>query len=479
MQARSVLSGSAGRPGRGPEAPPAASGTATRPAAEAAPDFFERVRTSPLLTLILVLLMLVPIELSIRAGPLSLPWYRAILLVVAIPVFVQATRLRFAAFDWCMLVHALWTVLAMLLKRGGGGIEPGGSYLVETLVVYLVVRLVMTRPGHFTAVPRIMVVLMAPVILLAIPEALIVHRHFVHDIARQLTGYYYDVPMETRLGMLRAAATFEHPILYGLFCATPVALAWVTARSRARAITMTAVLCGGTVLSGSSAPMLVMAISVLLLIGERLSRNIPGRFRLLMGFTAFCFVFLEVFSNRGFFQVIAQELTLNPWTGYYRVLIWENGIDDVLANPFFGIRPEEWTRPAWMTPSIDNNWLLLGMKGGFPGVLLLLAAMGLIWFRLYRRDPVPHEFDRIRFGWSCVALALLLGGSTVAFFGKMQPFFFVLLGYGAALAHLDFAAGTEARRPDAHLGTHPAAQPDPGAPPAGGDDGQTRRRTWL
>lgn len=397
------------------------------------------------MVLLLLTLMLVPVELSVWVGSIRLPWYRAILLAAALPVFLQATRLRFAAFDYCMIAHVLWTVLGMLLKRGAGGIEPAGSYLVETLVVYLAVRLVLTRPGHFTALPRLIFVMLVPAILLAVPEALILHRHLVHDIAGQLTGFSYWVGYEYRLGMLRAASTFEHPILYGLFCASIISIVWVAARSRVAAVVMTAILCGGTILSGSSAPLLVMAVQLACLVGERISRHIPGRFRLLVGFTVFCFVFITIFSDRGVFQIIAQELTLNPATGYYRLLIWTNGIGDVLANPVFGIRPEDWTRPSWMSPSIDNNWLLLAMKGGLPGIFLLLAAMCLIWWRLYHRGSVPQVFDRIRFGWSCVLLALFLGGATVAYFGKMQPYFFLLLGYGAALAHLGM--GPSAQEP--------------------------------
>jgi hypothetical protein len=281
------------------------------------------------------------------------------------------------------------------------------------------------------------------------------------------------VGTEFRMGMMRAASTFEHPILYGLFCASAISLVCVTARSQAAAITMAAVLCGGAVLSASTAPLLVMVTQLALLLGERLSRGVPGRFRLLVGFGVFSWLFLTVFSNRGPVGIIATGLTLNPQSGYYRILIWEHGIDDVLAHPFFGIRPEDWTRPIWMTASVDNHWLLLGMRGGFLGPLLVLAAMWLIWRRLYRRGPapasVPAIYDRLRFGWSCTALALVLGGATVAYFGKMQPFFFLLLGYGAALAHLQLAAPV------------PAApmRSGPDEAHAAGDPGPPKRRTVL
>jgi hypothetical protein len=331
-------------------------------------------------------------------------------------------------------------------------------------------RLALTRAGHFTALPRLIFLLMVPPIILAIPEATTLHSHLVHDIAKSLTGFHYPVGYEFRMGMLRAASTFEHPILYGLFCASTISLVWVTVRNQAVAITMVAVLCGGVVLSASTAPLIVMVTQLIFILGERLSRSIPGRFKLVVGFAVFAWIFLTLFSNRGPVGIIATGLTLNPQSGYYRILIWEQGIDDVLANPIFGIRPEDWTRISWMTPSVDNHWLLLGMRGGFAGPILLIAAMYLIWRRLYRRGPATRDFDRIRFGWSCVALSLLFGGATVAYFGKMQPFLFLLLGYGAALAHLETGAApvpAETRR----------SQPEEAQ--ATGDGGPPKPRTYL
>jgi hypothetical protein len=121
------------------------------------------------------------------------------------------------------------------------------------------------------------------------------------------------------------------------------------------------------------------------------------------------------------------------------VLIWNQGIDDVLRNPLLGFREETWTRLFWMKPSIDNFWLLQSMRGGIPSTLFLLASM-----LLMARTMVHKTFDRdidpevaaLRRGCLYMQLAFFLCGSSVHFFDKVQPFFALMLGFTAAVNRL-------------------------------------------
>ncbi|WP_306145394.1 O-antigen ligase family protein [Roseibium sp. MMSF_3412] len=390
-----------------------------------------------LVFLLLSLMILVPIELSIRAGSLFLPLYRALAFLLTFYVifkfFEQRKQLRI--FDNLILIQGFWFLACEILKRGSAGFEPGVSYFVETVTPYFVIRFLLKSPGQLFAFPNLVFILMIPAILLAFPEAVILQERFVHDIARSISGYYYWIQEDYRLGMLRAASIFEHPILYGLFCSSMISLVFATAKTNVSGVFKSAVLAFGCILSASSAPILTMIIQLAFLVGERCSRFLQHRAMLLIGSCAFVFTALSFLSNRGPIGIIATSLALNPQSGYYRIHIWENGIDDVLANPFIGIRPEEWTRPGWMSPSIDNNWLLVAMKGGFPGIILILMILYLIMRKLYAHDKVSQRLDGLRQALCFTFISLFLAGATVAFFGKMLPFFFILLGYGGAVAH--------------------------------------------
>jgi len=402
-----------------------------------------------ILVVLLALMVLMPIELSLRAGTLFIPWYRLLLLVVAIPVVIRIVtgKVELKLFDWFIIAHCFWLFSAEMIKRGSSGIQPGFVFLLETMVSYLLIRCYMTKPGHFSAFARTLFVLLCIAIVLAIPEAILLKERYIHNLASQITGYLYNFQQDYRLNMLRAASTFEHPILFGLFCSCTIGLIWSTTKKGGLRNVKTAILFLGVILSASSAPILTAIVQTMLVIAERVTRHIKLRLRILVSLVIIIFTVLSIFSNRGPFGIIATSLALNPQSGYYRILIWEYTIDDVMRHPIIGFLPEQWTRPWWMTDSLDNHWLAQALRGGIPAVVLILCGFWLVWRALYRTKVVPDDFGRARFGWSVMALALVLGGATVAFFGKMHTFSFILLGYGAALSETLYAVEKPETRP--------------------------------
>jgi O-antigen ligase len=180
-------------------------------------------------------------------------------------------------------------------------------------------------------------------------------------------------------------------------------------------------------------------------------------------------LFVHFASNRGLF-VLMVIFTLSPASAYNRRLIWEHGIDDVLRSPLFGIRPETWTRPFWMKPSIDNYWLFQAMQGGIPSVLLLLLAIMLIIRQLYRlpTNSLPPALEGLRRGWLFLIIAMILCGATVHFFDKLQPYFAFVVATGAAAARIlaDWERGA---------GSATATAAIPATPPTA----TGKPRTWL
>ena len=200
-------------------------------------------------------------------------------------------------------------------------------------------------------------------------------------------------PEYMRMGMQRAMTVFTHPILYGVFCATLVGLIWQIERRPFQRFVRIAILVAATFFSLSSAPFLVIIVQLFLMVIERATRWLKNRVKIFLSILFTLFVLLETFTGRGFVGTL-MIFTLDPATAYYRKLIWENGIDDVLRNPIFGMRPEEWTRLPWMQLSIDNEWLLQMMRGGVPSLIFLAIAVWLLTRRLYARPDRAIPEDR-------------------------------------------------------------------------------------
>jgi len=360
---------------------------------------------------------------------------RSFFLVVAVPIIALFfMREKPGAVDWLVIVYVIWVVLAFFVKRGAAGIEAAGQSFLEISVPYLMARLFLKAPAQVVRLLTVMSIIIGILGLLAIPEA-VLHKRFLHDVPRLLTGIFYEMQSDTRLSMLRAASTFENPILFGLFCATFLSLVWYSAIGLRTRLALAGGIGLATFMSLSSAPLLLLLLQIVLIAMERATRGYKRRLQYALYLLVFSVVFVETFSDRGVARLIASELTFNSETGYYRLLQWEYSIDDVLANPLFGINFENWTKPFWLTDSIDNHWLFLAMNSGGPAVLLMSGLIGFLAFRLYRRRRTLHDpvLRSLMLGWIIGIVALCLGAWTVTLFGKMHPTLFFLIGIGSAL----------------------------------------------
>ena len=88
---------------------------------------------------------------------------------------------------------------------------------------------------------------------------------------------------------------------------------------------------------------------------------------------------MGLFSNRSPFAIIATSFTLDPWTGFYRLLIWQHGLENVARSPITGIGLADWTREWWMaSDSVDAFWLVIMMRMGVVALVFLLLAITLL-----------------------------------------------------------------------------------------------------
>ncbi len=383
---------------------------------------------------LLIAAFLCPTEFSLYLDGLRLPPHRVALLIV-LPLAIWRLALqrgvKFRAFDAFFVLFNAWTVGVFMHHLGQNeGLVYGGSLALESLGAYLVARVFIRNAGDFDAALRWMAWAIIAAALIALPETLL-GQTFTHDALRNLTGYAHPTAVETRLGLTRAYGSFDHPIHYGTFCAALLALFWFANRSLRQRRKRAAILIGATLLGLSSAPILCLILQGAMLIWEKLTRGTASRTSMTLMALAGLYIGASMFMSRSPINLIATGMTLDSWTGYYRLQIWEHGLANVWANPWSGIGLSDWVRPWWMTSStVDAFWLVIAMREGVPAFALLAVAIA-IQMRAVVTRGLRHPDSRTRQiarGWVMSIIALSLVACTVHFWNVLYAFFFFVIG---------------------------------------------------
>lgn len=396
-------------------------------------------KLAPLPILVIILSFLCPTELSLYVAGLRLPPHRvALIVLLPFALFRMTTSrdIRIRGFDVAMLAYAAWTLFVYTLHSGHAGFVYGGSLVVELLGGYAVARAFVRTSDELRATMRAFVFAVIAAALIALPETLL-GEIYTHTLLRQLTGYEHPIGVESRLGLTRAYGTFDHPIHYGTFCAALLALFWYAERRTARRRINAAAMSCATFLGISSAPMLCLALQIAMLAWERLSRTITARVPITLGIFVALYLVMSAVSSRSPIALLATGMTLDPWTGFYRLQIWDAGIGNVLASPFTGIGLADWERPWWMvSDTVDAFWLVTMMRQGIPAILLLALAIALLARDVIRRRHRHADRDvrRIAMGWMMTVIALSLIGATVHYWNVLHAYFFFVIGLGGWIA---------------------------------------------
>ncbi len=399
--------------------------------------FRDALRILPWPVTVLVIALAMPTETSIYVGSLRLSPYRILLIFTLVPSLIRLFSNRVGAphaIDYLMIGHCAWVQLAFIVNEGAGqGLESGGIYIIESLGAYLVGRCWILNRRDFEAFCRLVFFMVAAMLVFTIPEALSGY-HFIREAFRAVLGGAGLPYIEPRLGLTRAFGSFDHPILYGTFCATTLAATYyVVCAARVgfkQLMTMSAVGLA-TFLSLSSGAFVAMGIQMLLVGWDRLTRGIAHRWMILGGLFALAWIFLSLVSNRSPIKVFISYMTFSAHSAYNRILIWQYGTLEVERHPLFGIGFADWQRPDWMhSSSMDNFWLVTAVRYGLPALILLLAAIFMTMRRLGNLRNVDDSLQRYRAAWIICILGIGIAGITVHFWNSLFGLFMFLLGTG-------------------------------------------------
>lgn len=389
----------------------------------------------------LTLSLFVPSQLYIDIGSFRLSAYRIVLFLI-FPFVVSklvAGQVRLKGYDIAIFLTALWMMIAIGVNHDFvRALESGGIIAFEVVFGYLAARVFLNDRAAIAAFVNLLILCMMVTSVVLLTE-IAVGRRLVYEATSWLTGNTLILTESAyRFGSVRAGGPFAHPIHAGVFTMLMLAFALLTSTGYAKRIIQTGLIAAGTIATLSSAPL----IGAILQIGLITYHYICGRLRILDSWKLFFFglaalvIFLEMTSNRGAIKVLVQLTALDPLTGFYRILIWTFGTENVLANPVFGIGHHDWARVSWMVnSSVDAFWLFVAMTYGLPAV----AFLGFASIDIFRRitglrsglDVVGRHYAQAML----VSLfALIFVGFTVHYWGSAHILYLLMLGMGGSIA---------------------------------------------
>jgi O-antigen ligase len=248
---------------------------------------------------------------------------------------------------------------------------------------------------------------------------------------------------QIRKGLLRAQSTQDHPILLGCMCCFGILLSVSVQTGLSRAVTIAGSM-AGLFSALSSAPIGGTFLGLGLLAYRRLTPNFRYRWLLLELLLSLGLGAAHVISSDPF-GFIFQHFTLDPQTGWYRLLIWQVAGALVLQHPWFGIGLDDWQRASWMPSTVDSVWLRSAMEFGIVGsVLVAVVVIGACSRSIYPRRRIALSVEEQRLGLCLGIIAFLYVylGFTVHFWGST----WILLGFFAGLrAHMGALAANQPR----------------------------------
>jgi hypothetical protein len=389
--------------------------------------------------MLLVILFIMPPETSLSLGTLRLSPYRIVLLLMVLPALIHLLSGRAGKLngvDLAVLGHNIWCIIALGAYGGPGmALETGGIYFVEAFGAYAMGRRYVRNPDDFYALSILFGIIICCLLSVALPES-VTHQHFTREAFRAVLGGPGLPVIEPRWGLSRAFGTFEHPILYGVFCSMGFAMAYYVAKPRLsffKGWMLIGAIIMASFVSLSAGAWLMLGMQAALAVWDRMTAGLPGRWMILLAMFIAVLVVVSSLSNRSPVKVFISYASFSAQSSYNRILIWEYGTAEVARHPIFGLGLGDWIRAPWMSASMDNFWLVVAVRYGLPALILLVLAIAVVIAKSASQKNCAPEWVACRMAWIITIAGIALASCTVHLWNNTFAFFMFIIGAGAWL----------------------------------------------
>lgn len=386
---------------------------------------------SGLLLALFFVTLLLPIKLDV-AGQFLYP-VRLYLLALFVPLLIRLLSGGGGRLTWVdrlMFVFVGWMAGTLILHYGMERLPYALILALEYSGGYLLGRLLIRNAADYKRFIRYFLV----VLLLILPLGIDEMNNWRMRLADWLRPYFNVTSknfQEPRFGFSRVQVAFPHSILYGLFCSIAYASTYYIYRGNVfRWVPRVSLVIVTTFISFSSGPLISVVVQTIMIVWDKVT---GARWLLLAALVTAVVVFLEMASNRGSVAIFVDTFTMSPASGRIRIHIWNFGSASVLKNPFFGIGLESWSKPSWLTNSVDNFWLLTSMRYGLPCTGALVLALAIHIRSCVKVPNLGQEAKDIRTGYLVTLVGLLFTLATVFIWNEVAIFVMFFFGAGAFL----------------------------------------------
>ena len=383
-------------------------------------------------------LVCVAVPFSFGLGPVVMTGVRLVLLFL-IPV--MAVRLlsgkagRMLPTDVLFFLHWLWIGVTIAIHNPDTMITNVGSTGIEFLGGYFLGRTFIRTKQDYIGLIRFSILLVALSLPLAVFETLTGRQILIELLqAIPVVEGSEKFPGVPRLGLNRVQMDFANPIHYGIYCTMVFSLCYFGMKgvySRSKRFLATLVIFACVFLSLSSGALLPVMLQLFMIIWAFMFRKSARRWWYLIGWLAFCYVTIDILSNRTPYRVFMTYATFSPGTAYWRAAINQYGMENVWAHPILGIGFQNWKRPSWMqSSSVDNYWLLMAMRHGIPGFLLVAAGYAMALWQVIRANLGTGDdvLLRLRLAWVFTFFSFAFTLNTVHVWAEIYSLVFFHIG---------------------------------------------------
>ena len=397
-------------------------------------------RANPLVAMFTLAGVVLPSGLQISLGPgvTFTPGrlWAALLFFPALLVLCKKGR-HFVLCDFLALATAAWMIVASIASVGVSEIPTAGGDALDFLGGYLISRAYcFGRPALDTFI-RTLKIFAIIVIILAMADT-ISGRVIVHETIVPWDEAWGQGQM--RNGWVRAMATFDHPILFGAFCALTAAILLYWEKTLLRRSVAAGLCFLGCILSLSSAALLAFSIILTAFTYDQLLRRYSWRWSAFWTTIGILISVVFVVTAHPLNWVLSH-LTLDPQTAYFRKLIWDTALTYIAQSPVIGYAYHNLNNVILDT-SVDCIWLVLSLRFGFPMFVLFFLTNVAAFFPSQRnfKGTVDVHMDQMRRAFTLVVLMFMFTGLTVHFWKSMLMFWGLCLGIRASLQELTVEA---------------------------------------
>jgi hypothetical protein len=383
-------------------------------------------------TLLALFFLCIFLPISFDVAGMKLDPLRLYMILTFFPFFIKLISSQAGTMTWTdgfMVGFNLWLFTTLVYHHGAERAPYAAVLAVEAFGGYMAGRILIRSVADYHRFIRYYLIVLVLIAPLAIYEAF-TSQMVLSNIFNNFFPTVKKIE-QFRYGLSRVQVAFPHPILFGLFCSLAIASIYFVYRgSLFRLIPRMAIAMIVTMTALSSAPIISMVVQIMIIIWGKVTGS---RWNLLLILVLIAYVVLELFTDRGAVVIFIETFTLNPMSGWWRIHIWNFGTASVMNHPLMGIGLNDWERPEWLAPTVDNFWLLTAMRHGLPAFLFLALSIGLHISTILRLRTLGPEAQLIRKGYTITLIGLIFTLSTVFIWGSMNVMTMFFIGAGAFL----------------------------------------------